>query len=133
MAQTFATGYYHVLVDLLPRMIIAKELFLDRDNTALLIIQSDFGGAMKPYVSQLLALLRVPKNQIRPYEVQADDGGGSTDAARLAVDKLIVIDWRWEDNSNATVQGTAEEQPRVSVDGGGRQSLFLSLSACLFL
>ena len=114
-------------------MIIAKELFLDRDNTALLIIQSDFGGAMKPYVSQLLALLRVPKNQIRPYEVQADDGGGSTDAARLAVDKLIVIDWRWEDNSNATVQGSAEEQPRVSVDGGGRQSLFLSLSACLFL
>ena len=77
LAQTFATGYYHVLVDLLPRMILAKELFLDRDETALLIIQSDVGGEMKPYVTQLLALLRVPLNQIWPYEVRADAGGGS--------------------------------------------------------
>jgi hypothetical protein len=51
-------GYYHVLTDLLPRMIIAKELLLDVDDTTLFIIQSDHGGVMKPYLIQLLALLR---------------------------------------------------------------------------
>ncbi len=47
-----------MLTDLLPRMIIAKELLLDVDDTTLFIIQSDHGGVMKPYLIQLLALLR---------------------------------------------------------------------------
>ena len=47
-----------MLADMLPRLIIAKELLLDVDDTTFFIIQSDHGGVMKPYLTQLLALLR---------------------------------------------------------------------------
>ena len=92
LSQTFATGYYHVLVDLLPRMVLAKDLV---PTDVIWIIQSDHGGIMKPYVTQLLALLGVMPWRVSNYEVKAD--ASTDDAVRLAVDELTVIDWEWDD------------------------------------
>jgi hypothetical protein len=93
-------------------MIIAKELLLDVDDTALFVIQSDYGGVMKPYLTQLLGLLRVPLERIRSYEVQSiDKDGTGSHAARLAVDELIVIDWRWENDEESTIRENYGNNP----------------------
>ena len=98
VSQTFGVGFYHVLVDLLPRMLLARAHAADFP----LIVQADEGGARKDFIVQLLALVGVPPEQLVPYEVRAEPG--SFGDGRLAVGELVTIDWEWAGSVNTTAR-----------------------------
>jgi hypothetical protein len=88
-----------VLVDLLPRAVLAKR-FAPRNVPW--IIQTNHGGQTKPFLSQLLGLLEIKESQIIPYEVLAsgqasgnliDTNAAVDDSVRLAVDEMYLVDW----------------------------------------
>ena len=83
VAQTFGAGYYHFVVDLLPRLLLG----LAAAPGAAVIMQTDHGGAMHGYVLQWLAIAGVRPEMVRGLEVlpEAGAGGGLQGRARLGV------------------------------------------------
>ena len=84
LVQVFAVGYYHFLLEVVPRLIIARQ----REPSAPVLIPSD-GGKLHGFMASILRVLRVPDSAI--IKVPVAPPGGPPPI--VAVGRLLCVDW----------------------------------------
>jgi hypothetical protein len=86
MTQLFAVGYYHFLLELVPRLLIAKQYA----RSAPLLVPSD-GDRIHGFIKHILAILGYSEGMIVKYPVAPT--GAPAGFAKVRVQRLITVDW----------------------------------------
>jgi hypothetical protein len=114
LVQLFAVGFYHWLLEVLPRLVVSLEQF----PFASIIVPAN-GGTLKLFMNRTLEMLGVTAEQLVLYELPSDPIAAAQ--CRLSVPHLIHVDW--VPVSGGDVAGAVTHLPAVEALERARHAL----------
>ena len=93
----FGPGYYHWLMDAMPRLVLALQHVADvrsgvRGGRVKILVPSDHGH-LHAFIGELLWLAGVGGQSVWHYDILPHGQGRDTSCARVRVRRLHVVDW----------------------------------------
>lgn len=101
VVQLFAVGYYHWLLEVLPRLLVGLSQY---PGAAVIVPSND--GHLKLFMNRTLELIGITKEQLILYDLPNDPAAAA--GCRLVVPHLVHVDWA---PKTGTAPGIASHLP----------------------